>query len=343
MNQPKAYYNENDPFAAEWLRNLITAEHIASGYVDERDIRDVAADDLDGFTQCHFFAGIGVWSHALRQAGWPDDRPVWTGSCPCQPFSGAGKRSGFDDERHLWPVWAKLIRQRRPGVILGEQVASKDGLAWWDAVQTDLEDADYAAGAVDLCAPGFGASHIRQRLYWMANSNGEDQGRRRIRRSGEGNRAGDGAACERSPVLCAIGGPGNTKSCNGGLPDGPHRKQMPEFTGADEARGLDIAAGERHRQDCVESVTGRRECSTRPTDGAPAFEQSAASPTNGYWRAADWLFCRDGKWRPVEPGTFPLVDRTSCRVGRLRAYGNAIVAPQAIEFISAVREIVDGG
>lgn len=121
-----AYYNEIDPFAAQWLRNLITAGHIAPGVVDERDIRDVCPADLTGFTQCHFFAGVGVWSYALRRAGWSDDRPVWTGSCPCQPFSVCGLGGGFLDERHLWPFFHHLIAQRRPGVVFGEQVASRE-------------------------------------------------------------------------------------------------------------------------------------------------------------------------------------------------------------------------
>jgi DNA (cytosine-5)-methyltransferase 1 len=121
-----------------------------------------------GFTQCHFFAGIGVWSHALRLAGWDDARPVWTGSCPCQPFSAAGKRAGFQDERHLWPAWFELIRELRPRAVFGEQVASKDALAWIDHVSADLEGADYAIGAVDTCAAGHGAPHIRQRLFWVA-------------------------------------------------------------------------------------------------------------------------------------------------------------------------------
>ena len=106
-----AYYNEIDPYAAQWLRNLIDAGHIAPGDVDERSIEDVLPTDLAGYTQCHFFAGIGVWSLALRRAGWSDDRPVWTGSCPCQPFSAAGKGVGFDDERHLWPAFHWLIQQ----------------------------------------------------------------------------------------------------------------------------------------------------------------------------------------------------------------------------------------
>jgi DNA (cytosine-5)-methyltransferase 1 len=163
-----AYYNEIDPFAAAWLRNLIEAGAIAPGDVDERDIRDISPDDLRGYRQCHFFAGIGVWSYALRLAGWADDRPVWTGSCPCQPFSAAGARGGVSDERHLWPHWHHLIRECRPASVFGEQVASKDGLGWLDLVSADLEGEGYAVGASDLCAAGVGAIHARQRLYWHA-------------------------------------------------------------------------------------------------------------------------------------------------------------------------------
>lgn len=122
-----AYYNEIDPFAAAWLRNLIAADLIAPGVVDQRDIRNIKSDELEGYTQCHFFAGIGGWSLALRMAGWPDDRPVWTGSCPCQPLSSAGQRKGHADERHLWPAFFDLIAERRPATVFGEQVASKDG------------------------------------------------------------------------------------------------------------------------------------------------------------------------------------------------------------------------
>jgi len=165
-----AYYNEIEPFAAQWLRKLIAANLIAPGDVDERSIRDVQPTDLRGYRQCHFFAGIGVWSHALRLAGWPDDREAWTGSCPCQPFSVAGSQLGTADERHLWPEFFRLIRECRPPVVIGEQVAGPAALAWFDLVSADLEGAGYAVGAADLCAASLGAPHIRQRLYWVGHA-----------------------------------------------------------------------------------------------------------------------------------------------------------------------------
>jgi len=165
-----AYYNEHEPYAAQWLRNLITAGHIAPGDVDERDIQDVQPDDLRGYTQCHFFAGIGGWSYALRLAGWPDDRPVWTGSCPCQPFSSAtrGRGQGSRDHRHLWPVWASLVAVHQPRDLFGEQVAT--ARHWLDGVCDDLEALGYACGAAVLPACGVGADHVRARVYFAGHA-----------------------------------------------------------------------------------------------------------------------------------------------------------------------------
>lgn len=170
-----AYYNEIDPYAAAWLRSLMALDLIAGGEVDERSIADVRPDDLRGFGQCHFFAGIGGWSRALRLAGWPDDRPVWTGSCPCQPYSVAsvavGGAQGQSDERHLWPPFHGLIRERRPTAVLGEQVASAIKWGWWDGVALDLEAEGYSCGAAVLRSDVWG--HERKRLYWVAVAGGE--------------------------------------------------------------------------------------------------------------------------------------------------------------------------
>jgi DNA (cytosine-5)-methyltransferase 1 len=116
-----AYYNEHDDHAADWLEGLIATGLIPDGLVDRRNIEEVCPSDLDKFTQCHFFAGIGGWPATFRRVGWRDDRPAWTASPPCQPFSTAGLKKGFADPRHLWPVFERLVAERRPAVFFGEQ------------------------------------------------------------------------------------------------------------------------------------------------------------------------------------------------------------------------------
>ena len=337
-----AYYNEIDPYAAEWLRNLIKAGHIADGVVDDRSISDVRPEELFEFTQCHFFAGIGIWSRALRGAGWADERPVWTGSCPCQPFSGAGKRAGASDERHLWPHWNHLIQECRPSTIFGEQVASKDGLGWLDLVQTDMEAKDYAFGAFDLSASGFGAPHIRQRLWFVADTdNAGSQGW--IPRGPDQEREDQHGHAGRNGATHI--GVGNTD-----LHDGRHGDRAltsdgqarVEHGSASSTNGL----ADTQRNEQREGRGARREGQARDERGTESsgrgttngLDRGPSGKTNGHWRDADWLFCRDGKWRPVEPNTCPLVDGATSRVGRLRAYGNGIVPQVAQGLIESYME-----
>jgi DNA (cytosine-5)-methyltransferase 1 len=361
MSSNLAYYNEHDAFAAAWLRKLIEANLIAPGVVDDRDIRDVTPADLMGFTQVHLFAGIGGWSLALRQAGVPDDYPLWTGSCPCQSFSAAGKRLGFADERHLWPAMFWLASVLRPELILGEQVASKDALAWLDLVSSDLEGAGYTFGATDTCAAGFGAPHIRQRLHWVAVSE-------RWRREGphipvRPARQVEAETIERGSTEGLADTEYPDRGTELGLDGNPHGRNG--FGGSRDFDRLDDSAGSRHEPEGVgaEGETwdearlrgpecgcptdgladpdGRDTCSEREQrSGEQRLLSEGGGPCNGFWRNAEWLDCRDGKKRPTEPGTFPLAHGTTNRVGRLRGYGNAICVPQTALWIEAVMKLI---
>ncbi|MEX6088841.1 DNA cytosine methyltransferase [Raoultella planticola] len=349
---PSAYYNEIDPFAAQWLRNLITGGHIAPGEVDERSIEDVTPDDLRGFTQCHFFAGIGVWSHSLRLAGWPDDRLVWTGSCPCQPFSAAGKGDGFADERHLWPHFFHLISERRPQHVFGEQVAAGNANAWFDLVQADLEGLEYAFGLVPFTSASIGAPHIRERAYWVANAN------HRVSDKGETLRSGRDAVLDGSSTNRL--GNANVARLEG-LSGNDGAAGWERATGPVAAPGVHdgMAYTDHEKRPLTMSAGSYADISRQWNKNSEAVAGCGGDvrplEVNGFWRDADWLFCRDGKWRPVEPGTFPLVDgaaarmgrvepgvakvASSNRVGRLKGYGNAINAQAAAAFIRAYMEV----
>lgn len=244
------YFNEIDHYAADWLQNLWPR-----AVIDRTDIRAIRAGSVRG-RRCHFFAGIGGWEYALHLADWPPDLPVWTGSCPCQPFSTAGRRRGIADDRHLWPIFYDLIKIAGPTIVLGEQVAGAGGLSWLAGVRADMEEIGYAFGAGSLPAACVGAPHRRDRLFWGA-----------IRR----DRLGHPDLCRKTEI-----------------------GEIPAWGGDGQSRGGDTV-----------------------------------------WDDYEIARCGDGFTRRVEPGLLPVAHGVPHRVGRLRAYGNAIVPQAAALFVRA--------
>ena len=309
------YYNEFDPNAAAWLRELISSKLIPAGDVDERSIEDVRADDIRGYTQCHFFAGIGGWSLALQLAGWPEDRPAWTGSCPCQPYSTAGKQRGNTDERDLWPAFFRLIAECRPEFAFGEQVENAIRHGWLDRVYADLEREEYAVGAAVLGAHSVGAPHRRYRLYWggvrVADSEGE-----RFKKKGEHFYG----SAKRPPFGREFIGMANTN--------------VQGFQGRFSVECANKTSG----SCCVASFSPWRDskfifCRDGKTRRIPP--ESVL-----FWLADGLPESMDGSRATgiSEDGGFPLTTQTEGRAMLLKGYGNAIVPQVAAEF---VRSFID--
>ena len=351
-----AYYNEFDNHAAEWLRNLIAEGLIADGDVDGRPIEEVTPNDLEGYTQCHFFAGIGGWSYALRLAGWSDERPVWTGSCPCQSFSTAGKRQGASDERHLWPDWFRLIEKCQPPTVFGEQVAGAIGFGWLDAVATDFESQDYAFGSAVLSGFTVGAHHKRQRLWFVADS--DQSGREAWIANGMGKKSHPSRDAEQSADESAF------------VADSQYTRSQRRLRGRsnEERQSVNRHAGCDSPVDCQEPKLANTLCERFAGSGGlgesgnPTASQNRekyrtdnvsgeCSPPN--WEAIEWVECQDGKTRPipVEPNVQPLVNGIPEVLDRegnphqysysnaLKGVGNAIIPEVGAEFIRAYVEV----
>jgi DNA (cytosine-5)-methyltransferase 1 len=354
------YYNDNEPYAAQWLRNLIGAGHLPRGDVDDRSILDVGAADVGGYAQCHFFAGLGGWPYALRLARWPADRPVWTASCPCQPLSSAGARREHADRRHLWPALYRLVAECRPPVLFGEQVASKAGREWLAAVRADLEHLGYAVGAADLPAASVGAPHIRQRLWFVADADrgGEhglpvhaemaapskpfpDADSAELRQQpGRGDGPGrPGAAFARDDGPAASLADANKHAGNqGGSRDTKESSGGGNLGG--NGSGKDVADAALQRRD------GRREAARPGAEDHRGWAVESGMGGGSHGLSAGMVGCGAAKdampaaWaNGWEDGIPRVAAGVASRVGQLRAYGNAIVPQVGAEFIEAYLEL----
>jgi len=348
------YYNDNDQKACAWLRELIAAGELPPGDVDERSITEIKADDLAGYDQCHFFAGIGGWALALRWAGLEGVPGIWTGSCPCQPLSCAGKRQGHADERHLWPAFHDLIAECRPATVFGEQVASKDGREWFAGVRLDLEGLGYACGGADLCAAGVGAPHRRQRLYWVAAGLGAGlEGHAGNERDGR-EPGRDGAEAARHAAACGATGELADAEHDGGRSDEPGREAQGRAADG-RACGVGDATGDGRQvwervhgelrgqglgEGCESVRLGNAAGRGCGVGGDAPLAGRGGHPERPGWSGCVTIQCRDGKARriPAEPALFPLAHGIPGRVGLLRGAGNAIVPEVAEAFVRAWAE-----
>lgn len=141
-------------------------------------LRTVAFSEIEAFVCANLVAKM--------EAGLLDPAPIWTnlktfpwgrfrdrvdllsGGYPCQPFSGAGKRLGADDPRHLWPFIADGIRLMRPKLVFFENVEGHVTLGLPEVLQ-ELWSMGYHATWGIFSASEVGASHQRKRVFILAH------------------------------------------------------------------------------------------------------------------------------------------------------------------------------
>ena len=366
-------YNENEPFAIRWLEQLQERNLIPGGKIDGRSITELRPEDC-GPTS-HFFAGIGGWAYALQLAGWDPARDVWSGSCPCQSLSSAGRKRGANDKRHLWPIWYELIKECRPPTIFGEQVASSLGRQWFAGVRADLEALGYAVGSADLCAASLGAPHIRSRLYWVADSAGmgrngeviydgrqgnggtEADERRNDSRMAHSNDSGrqpghgeEGGAGREVRLRSSVESGNRSAACR---VDDTHRERcdrepvcvqprQSRQTNLEIARPSEISDTTDGLVNTLRGGASNPDTEAKQGRNGPDFRVPGETGLSDFWDQFDIAECRaiDGsvQYRRIEPGLPPVADGLPNRVGRIRGFGNAIVPQLAATFIRAFLE-----
>lgn len=231
---------------------------------------------------------------------------VVTGGYPCQPFSHAGRRTGEDDPRHLWPAMRRLVGEVRPAWVVAENVAGHITLGL-DQVLADLEADGYAGRAIVVPAAAVDAPHIRQRVWIVARDRNREP-TVPVDAEMEGMR-GDMADADGEPVQAGrrSGDVGSARACEG---EGEERQRVRSDVG--ECSGSEqVADANRERREIRLDVAGGSRNTRRASSRREAGEPH--------------------RWIP-EPDVGRVAAGIPNRVDRLRALGNAVV-PQVVEVI----------
>lgn len=323
-----AIYNEIDRNACAWLRQLIAMNKITSGNIAETSIHNMPGpwsawlEEPQCFAWVHWFAGIGGWDLALQMAGWPKHKQIWTASCPCQPYSIAGKQKGNSDERDLWPDFFRVVKHFRPTTVVGEQVSSAIRAGWMDRLQKDMEAEGYTVGHIVLGAHSVNAPHQRQRLYWFATTKNlvpnADANEHRCPEQFNESREWDSSEPGHCPVI--------------------------DWSDIRNSRLDDFSGERRERRRRIHRVS-----------------KNARINKAGNWQEWERFVSKsDGKSRPIEPGVAPVVDglprgvvpssyrgleidannSAEARTMRIRGYGNAIVPQVAATFVRGLMDMI---
>ena len=229
---------------------------------------------------------------------------VISGGFPCQPFSVAGKQAGKEDERYLFPEMLRVISELKPRFVVGENVPGILSIAAADVVES-LEREGYQCVVFDFEAAAVGASHRRERIFFVAHSDG-----RNVRDDCDDKRAPDREIY--APNYASVA-PRTKTTAADGVCDGS------------ETRIADSSTREK-RHAAIAFNGGLLVC--HADEGMRRRSDRGCQPPRPSERRG---------W-PTEPDVGRVAHGVPDRVDRLKCLGNAVVPQQAYPIFRAIME-----
>lgn len=265
------------------------------------------------------------------------------GGYPCQPFSLAGHRRGEDDERHLWPDVARVLRECEPAWCFFENVAGHLSLGGHDVIR-ELQALGFRVACSLWTAEEVGAPHRRERLFILAahpdRINVRVQQGRGVGQDGTGADVArdDGAPCDVANTQ-GIRWSARRREPSGGTTQQP----VSSRDGATLAHPERDAGNERRPGDAREGARGwdADRGTLGPDHVAHADHRGQLQPEGRQSDQRRWP--GDGGWWATEPDVGRVAHGVAARVERLRLLGNGVAPEQAAQAFVELYDALTGG